>query len=298
MKCSRPLTLALSLACALSGTVATDGLCQGPIDGYMKGAGELDVALGLSSTGASTFVGGGGEAVRLGFRAQLVGLFGAYGISERINVVASVPYVITDATSGLQDGALFAKGLFWRKPFRKGERQVGSLDVIGALGVQIPLSDYEVVANGAIGQRAKVVQPRLLAQWNGTGYFVSALAGYNYRFDGLDEGRLAQIQLTRPGYRPEQPHDNVNVLVRAGYPGHRLYLDAWVEFQRTLGGGNFTADVEELAQAYDVDYQQAGGTVYYSETAHWGFAASGARVLGGRNTSAFWRLTATVVYKL
>ncbi len=274
------------------------GLAQGPIDGYVKKKGELDLALGLSATGATKFIDGEGEVIPQGFRAQLIGLFGAFGVTDRINVVASVPYVVTDATAGLQDGAVFAKGLFWRKPFRSGDRQIGTLDFIGALGVQVPLSDYEVVANGAIGQRAKVVQPRLLAQWNGTGYFLNALAGYNYRFDALDEVALARIQRTRPGYRPQQPYDNVNILVRAGYPGRRFYVDAWLELQRTLGGGNFTADLEELAQAYDVDYQQAGGTVYYSESDHWGFAASGARVLGGKNTSEFWRLTGTLVYKL
>ncbi len=292
------LLCVLGAVVGLAFGVGTTARAQGPIDGYMKDRGKLDLAVGLSATGASTFIGGEGETIDQGFRAQLLGLFGAYGITDRLDVVVSVPYVVTDATSGLQDGALFAKGLFWRKPFGPDTKRLGTLDLIGALGIQLPLSDYEVVANGAIGQRAQIVQPRLLAQWNGTGYFVSALAGYNYRFDGLDEAELARIQRTRPGYRPEQPYDNINVLLRAGYPGQRFYIDAWVEFQRTLGGGNFTADVEELAQAYDVDYQQIGGTLYYSESTHWGFAASGASVLGGKNTSEFWRLSGTLIYKL
>ena len=291
-------TLAILLPLGLSLAAAPTLRAQGPVDGYLKKAGELDVALGLSQTGASTFLDGNGATVDQGFRAQLVGLFGAYGVTERINVVASVPYVITDATAGLQDGALFVKGLLWHKRIGAAEKPVGTLDVIGALGAQVPLSDYTVVANGAIGQRAKIVQPRLLAQWNGTGYFVSALAGYNYRFDGLDVAELTRIQRTRPGYRPAQPHDNVNFLLRAGYPGRRVYVDAWLEVQRTLGGGDFTAGLAELPQAYDVDYQQVGGTVYYSESAHWGFAAGGAHVLGGTNTSQFWRLTGTLIYKL
>lgn len=271
---------------------------QGPVDGYMKKKGDGDVALGLSATGASNFIGGEGEMVRQGFRGQLIGLFGAYGITDELDVVASVPYVATETTSGLQDGALFAKYRLLSKPIGNAESRAGTLDIIAAAGVQVPLSDYEVVANGAIGQRAKLVQPRLVTQWNGRGYFVSAIAGYNYRFDGLDVGELQRIQRERPGYRPEQPADQVTALFRAGIPGRRFYVDAWLEVQRTLGGENFTEGVAELVQAYDVDYEQVGGTLYYSESAKWGFAASAARVIGGRNTSEFWRMTGTVVYKL
>ena len=293
MRANSILLTVASLCVAASSLVA-----QGPVDGYMKERTELDVALGLSATGASNFLGGKGELVREGFRGQLIGAFAAYGITDEFNVVASVPYVITETTSGLQDGAVFAKYRLLSKPLGKAESRAGTLDIIAAAGVQVPLSDYEVVANGAIGQRAKLVQPRLVTQWNGKGYFVSAIAGYNYRFDGLDVEALAALQADAPGYRPEQPADQVTALLRAGIPGRRFYVDAWLEIQRTLGGGDFTAGRVEFPQAYDVDYQQAGGTLYYSESAHWGFAGSAARVLGGRNTSEFWRVTGTVVYKL
>ena len=292
----RAITTLLGAGALCLTSAAASG--QGPIDGYMKGKGDLDVALGLSATGASTLIGGGGETIRQEFRGQLIGLFAAYGVSDDLDVVASVPYVTTATTSGLQDGGVYAKYRLWSKPIGNAESRAGTLDVIAAAGVQVPLSDYEVVANGAIGQRAKLVQPRLVTQWNGRGYFVSAIAGYNYRFDGLDTQELARIQLTRPGYQPAQPADQVTALFRAGIPTQRFYLDAWLEIQRTLGGESFDSELLQLVQTYDVDYQQVGGTVYYSETAHWGFAGSAARVIGGRNTSEFWRVTGTVVYKL
>ena len=294
------MRLPYSTLLAAVGLLATPFLvsAQGPIDGYVKKKGELDVALGLSATGGSNFIDGDGGMVRQMFRGQLVGLYGAYGVTDQFNVVASVPYVVSETTSGLQDGSVHAKYRLLSKPIGAEEKRVGTLDIIASAGVQVPLSDYEVVANGAIGQRAQLVMPRLVTQWNGRGYFVSAIAGYNYRFDGLDTQELARIQETRPGYQPEQPADQVTALFRAGIPGRRFYVDAWLEIQRTLGGEDFTAGVEELVQAYDVDYEQVGGTVYYSESEHWGFAAGAARVIGGKNTSEFWRLTGTVVYKL
>ena len=290
-----PLPALLAVACLSAATAAR---AQGPIDGYVKDAGALDLALGFSATGASTFIGGDGGTIDQGFRGQLIGLYAAYGLTDDLDLVASVPYVVTETTSGLQDGGLYAKYRVLSRPLGDPEARAGTLDVIAAAGVQVPLSDYEVVAAGAIGQRARLLQPRLVTQWNGRGYFVSAIAGYNYRFDGLDEAELARIRETRPDYRPEQPADQVTALLRAGVPGRRLYADAWLEVQRTLGGQDFTVGVEELVQAYEVDYEQVGGTVYYSESAHWGFAGSAATVIGGRNTSRFWRVTGTVVYKL
>jgi hypothetical protein len=269
---------------------------QGPIDGYLKSKGETDIAVGLSTSGANLFVGGDGTEFDLPFSGQLLSAFGIYGVNDKLNVIVSIPFVITNSTSGLQDGGLFLKGLLKRWKF--GENQEKSFDVIGSLGVSVPLSQYEVVNAGAIGQRAQVVHPRLVAQYNQPGFFASTVLGYNYRFDELDRNRLEEIQRTRPAYRPNQPKDFVTGLLRIGFPSERFYADAWLEVQRTLGGSDFTPDVEELVQSYQVDYQQIGGTVYYSEGPTWGFAASGALFLGGKNTSELYRVSGTLVYKI
>ena len=273
-----------------------NAVAQGPIDGYLKAKGEADVVLSFSATGAEEFIGGDGSTFALPFRGQLLSAFAAYGLTDKLDIIASVPFVITEANSGLQDGALFVKGEVLKVKLSEDGQQ--NLSVLGALGISAPLSQYEVVAAGAIGQRAQVVQPRVVAQYNRPGFFGSVVGGYNYRFDELDLDRLAEIQRTRPAYRPEQPKDFVNMLLRVGIPTSTLYVDAWVEFQRTLGGSDFVANVEELPQPYDVDYQQVGGTVYYSESPRWGFAASGAAFLGGRNTSRLWRVTMGLVYKV
>ena len=289
MQTTALLTLAACLcACSLQ--------AQGPIDGYLKDKGDADLALGLSATGANTFVGGDGTDYELPFRATLLSGFAAYGITDKLDLVASIPFVITEQSAGLQDGALFIKGQLLRVPLDKQEER--SLDVLGALGIMVPLSNYDVVAAGAIGQRAQVVQPRLVAQYNQPGLFVSTVLGYNYRFDELDGDRLAEIQRTRPAYLPDQPQDYLTGLLRLGIPTSKLYVDAWLEIQRTLGGSDYVPLVEELPQPYAVDYQQVGGTLYYSEGGDWGFAASGASVIGGRNTSRFWRVSATLIYKI
>ncbi len=285
---------AATLLLLLIGLWSTKAIAQGPIDGYLKGKGEADIALGFSVTGAEEFIGGDGQQYDLPFRGQLLSLFAAYGLTEGVDLIASIPYVITSSSSGLQDGALFVKGRLLKLPLAENQH----LDILGAAGISTPLSQYEVVAAGAIGQRAQVVQPRLIAQYNRPGFFASTVLGYNYRFDELDLQRLEEIQRTRPGYRPEQPQDYLTGLLRLGIPTSTFYADVWLEVQRTLGGSDYVPDVEELPQPYDVDYQQVGGTVYYSEGSNFGFAASGAAFLGGRNTSKLWRISATLIYKV
>ena len=271
-------------------------LGQGPIDGYLKAQGEADIAVGLSATGANVFIGGDGTEHEFPFSGQLVSAFGIYGINDRLNLIANIPLVITSSAAGLQDGGFYLKGL--AKRWKMGDNDEKSLDIIGAFGVSVPLSQYEVVAAGAIGQRAKVVQPRLVAQYNQPGFFASTVLGYNYRFDELDLEVLREIQRTRPAYMPEQPKDFVTGLLRVGIPTSQFYADAWLEVQRTLGGSDFVPDVQELPQAYRVNYQQVGGTLYYSEGPTWGFAASGAAFLGGENTSRLWRVSGTLIYKV
>ena len=288
------LPVALVLIVALASARALPA--QGPIDGYLKSRGQADIAVGVSAAGADRFRGGDGTSYDFPYRGTVVGGFVAYGLTDGLDVVASIPFVITDSVAALQDGAVFAKGRLLTVPLAEdGSR---SLDVLGALGIQLPLSRYAVDATGAIGQRAQVVQPRLVAQYNQPGFFASTVLGYNYRFDELDGDRLAAIQETRPAYQPNQPSDYVTALLRLGVPTERIYVDAWVEFQRTLSGRDFVPGVEELVQPYDVDYQQVGGTVYYTEGGRWGFAASGATFLESRNTSQLWRLTGSVIFKI
>lgn len=289
----------LTLFACLAAAVAVG---QGPIDGYLKAESELDIALGFSATGADVFVGGDGEEFRdFPFGGQVLSAFLAYGVTDEIDLVTSVPYVVTDASSGLQDGAFFVKARVLELPFGKtadGGAGDQRLDILAALGASVPLSNYEIVAAGAIGQRAKVIQPRVVAQYNCPGFFASAVLGYNYRFDELDEARLAEIQQTRPAYLPEQPKDYVTALLRAGVPTARFYVDGWVELQHTLGGRDFVPDVAELVQAYDVGYAQVGGTIYYSEGPLLGVAVSGAAFVAARNSSRLWRASATLVIKI
>ncbi|MBK9338241.1 MAG: hypothetical protein IPM98_17495 [Lewinellaceae bacterium] len=283
----------LFLAAALGG-LAGQAFAQGPLDGYLKGKGVLDLAPSFSVNSAHDFAGVGGQTYPVGYKGSLLSVFAEYGLSKRVDMVGTAAYVFTASQSGLQDGGLYLK-------YRPVYRDMGGAGRLGALlgtGLSFPLANYEPTVSGALGQKALVLPARLIVQWETPiGLFANLTAGYNWRFDNLREADIAAIRRERPDYEPTEPADFATVLFRAGFPAARYYLDAWVEWQRTIGGSDYAPDVPDLPQAYGVSYIQTGGTAYYSENGRSGFFISGGYILGGRNTSRMLRVTGGMVFK-
>lgn len=268
---------------------------QGPLDGYLKGKGALDLAPSFSVNSARQFLGTDGQRYDVGYKGSMLSLFAEYGLSSRIDLVFTGSYVFTAAQNGLQDGGLFVK-------YRPVYRQLGLFGKLGLIlgtGLAFPLADYEPVSTGALGQKAVIAPIRLIMQWETpTGLFFNLSGGYNWRLDRLREKDIAAVRKTRPDYKPVEPADFSTVLFKIGFPAARYYLDAWVEGQFTRGGADYVPELAELPQSFGVSYAQAGGVVYYSENGKSGFYLSGGYIFGGRNVSRILRVTAGMVFKL
>jgi hypothetical protein len=268
---------------------------QGPIDGYLKGKGNFDLAPSISNNASSTFRGAKGSLYNFSFRSNLVGLFGEYGISKNLDVVGTAAYIITPTQSGFQDGSIFAKYRFWKsnldKPFR--------VHALGAIGASFPLSNYKPIVSGALGTRAVSIPARFILQVETpVGLFVNFTTGYTWRLDQVSVGDVQDLRLLRPDYQAIRPAHYSTYLLKIGLPKAHYYIDAWFEWQRTHGGSNYAVDQIEFPQNYGVDYQQIGGTFYYSENQKVGYYLSSAGILGGRNVSQVFRITLGLVIKL
>lgn len=271
------------------------GLAQGPLDGYMKGKGRLDIAPSFSFNSAQDLVGANGQRYAVPYRGSMLGLFAEYGLTERFDLVATAAYVFTEERDGWQDGGFFAK----YRPVYAELGSAGRLGVLLGAGASFPIGDYEPTATGALGQRAVVVPARLIVQWDTPlGLFVNATGGYNWRLDDLRADDVAAVRRLRPDYVLVQPPAFSTALLKIGFPSQHYYLDAWVEWQYTTGGANYAPNVVDLPQAYGISYTQVGGTIYYSEDSRVGVFLSTGYILGGRNTSRLFRLTGGLVVKL
>lgn len=270
-------------------------LCaQGPLDGYMKGHGAFDLAPSFSFNSASEFQGSDGTFYDEPYKGQMLSLFGAYGLTDRFDVVATAAAVFTPVESGLQDGGLFVK----YRPFYEKIGKLGKLGVIAGTGATFPIGNYEPTATGALGQKAVTVPARLIVQWETPlGLFFNLTGGYHFRLDDLKEKDISIIRQARPDYQPVKPADFTTMLVKAGFPARHFYLDGWVEWQYTRGGASYVQNVPDLAQAYGVSYTQIGGTAYYSDSGKNGFYLGFGQILKGKNTSLIRRITLGMVFK-
>lgn len=268
---------------------------QGPLDGYLKGRGALDLAPSISFNRASDFAGPGGQIYGTPYQGSLLSLFAEYGVSKKVDLVATAAYVFTENQSGLQDGGLYAK----YRPVRKKLGAAGQLDLLLGTGASFPIADYTPTETGALGQKAVTLPARIIAQWETPwGIFLNLTTGYNWRLDRLAPADIARVRSQRPDYLPGQPPHFSTLLLKIGLPTKHYYLDGWLERQRTIGGADYQPDVVDLPQAYGVSYTQVGGTGYYSENGRTGFFLSGAYILGGRNTSRIRRVTLGMVFKM
>ena len=168
--------------------------------------------------------------------------FGNYGITDKINVMAMVPYIKTKASQGtlagmegIQDLSLGVKYNFFVKEFEKS-----TFKTFAAVNFSTPLSDYTPdYFPLAIGTHTTNIMYRLNAFYKmQPGLFANASAGYTWR---------SNTTLDRPSYydgtdfflSDEVEMPNVfDYFVSIGYLRNGLQLELNYSQQNTLGGGD------------------------------------------------------------
>ncbi|PWV48333.1 transporter [Chitinophaga sp. S165] len=174
---------------------------------------------------------------------KMAAVMGNYGISKRLNVLFSVPYVKTKASAGtlqgmdgLQDLSLFLK---WR-PLQK-EMGKGKLSVFGIAGVSFPLTDYTPdYLPLSIGLRSKTALGRLMVDYKlDMGLFATASATYLLR-DNIDIDRESYYTTEMHNTHEVKMPDAANYNFRAGFRNRRWIAEAVVNIWNTLGGFDIT----------------------------------------------------------
>jgi hypothetical protein len=173
---------------------------------------------------------------------HMVSVMGNYGLSNKLNLLFSVPYVTTKTSAGtlhrqkgFQDGSLWLKYMPLEKKIGQGE-----LSLYGLAGVSIPLSNY--VADFlplSIGLRSKTFSLRAMSDYQVGKFFVTASGTYIFR---------SNIKIDRDAYYTTEMHytnevsmpDVLTFNIRAGYRDPRLIAEAFLDNQVTQGGFDIT----------------------------------------------------------
>ena len=173
---------------------------------------------------------------------QSLAYYGVYGITGKLNVIAMLPYVKTEASQGtlhsmegVQDLTLAVKYNFLRL-----ESEKLTFRAFGVLAFSTPLTDYTPdFLPLSLGAHTTNLTPRINAMVKmNQGWFVNASAGYTFR---------SNTELDRPSYydgsnfynSSEVDMPNVfDLFASAGYQKEQLQVELNYIQQNTLGGAD------------------------------------------------------------
>lgn len=218
--------------------------------------------------------------------SRSIGVMGIYGVSDKFNVLFSLPYIKTKASAGqlqgmqgLQDVSLLLKYLPLKVKAGKG-----FVSLYTVAGVSIPLSDYNPdFLPLSIGLHSQSVSLREIIDYQVGDWFVTGSGTYVAR---------QNIKLFRNSYYTTEMHytnevrmpDAMQLMFSCGYRTHRLIAEAMMANWTTLGGFDITKNnmpfpsnrMNMTSAAMNIKY-------YLKHITGLSFNASGNFVVKGRN---------------
>lgn len=216
---------------------------------------------------------------------KMIGAMGNYGITDKLNVLFSIPYVQTKASAGpltglkgIQDLSLWVK---WMPLDVKIGR--GDFSVYGVAGYSFPVSNY--VADYlplSIGLRSKNLSVRAIADYQIRKFFVTGSATYVHR---------SNIKIDRTSYYTTELHytnevkmpDAASFNFRAGYRSNSFTGELVFSNWTTLGGFDITKNNMPFP-SNEMNATRAGVAFKYTT-----IFLPGLSVIGGSNTTVAGR---------
>jgi hypothetical protein len=218
---------------------------QTDLDAIMMGKGQLCIGPMYSYSSWKNYWEGTLKRENLNMgtvSTQSFSLMGAYGVSDKLNVLFSTPYIKTKASAGtlhgmkgVQDLNLFVKWMPIEKEIGKG---TFSLYTIG--GISIPLTNYvSDFLPMSIGLHSKSASARLMLDYQ-VGNIFATLSGTYVARDNIKIDRTSYYTDHLILSDEVEMPDASNINFRAGYRSDRLIAEAVLNQWKTLGGFDIT----------------------------------------------------------
>lgn len=203
---------------------------------------------------------------------QSVNLAGNYGLTSRLNLLASAPFVWTNASEGvlhgqrgIQDLTLAAKYNFFRAPMGK----IGTVRAIAVLSGSLPLTSYTPdIMPLSIGTQSRQIAGRVTLNFQGRkGIYINGTGAYAFRGNvTLDRSSYytnGQLYLSNQVAMP-----NVfDYTLSAGYHHRDLLITGNFTQQQTRGGGDIRRqDMPFVSNR--MNYSRAGVILQYPLPIH------------------------------
>jgi len=235
---------------------------------------------------------------------QSVTWVGVYGVNDRLNVIALLPYVWTQASQGvlhgmhgLQDVTLAAKYELLNSDLAEHGFLRGFVVASGSAPASRYSPDFLPMSIGSASKRA--AGRATLHYQTKRGWFAAGSAAYTWR---------ANVTLDRPAYFTEDQlflSDQVampNVFdyrLSVGYIGGSLQVPISFTGQSTRGGGDIRRqDMPFVSNKMDYSKIEAMVMYYLPHAKNLSLQVAGAYTLSGRNVGQSTTLTGGLLYTL
>lgn len=275
---------------------------QTPMDGIMMSHKELCFGLNFTQDTWDEYWEGTFKREDGNFgvvRRQTITPMVAYGVTKRLNVLASLPWVRTHASqgqmagvSGLQDWGLWVKAKAW---------QSGHFSLLGVAGVTGPASNYlPDYMPLQIGLGAVEGSLRGIARLEGEkGLYAWAQAGYHVRSHTTVERTYYYTTHGNYSNRVDMPN-----AITYGFTLGSWMLERTLRTELTFDGLYTTAghDIRRQDVGFPSNkriFTRAGGLAQYflPKNQRWALTAAGSYVLNGRNVGQSTVWSAGLLYR-
>jgi hypothetical protein len=233
---------------------------------------------------------------------QSTTLVGAYGVTEKLGLVATLPYIQTHASQGVlhdlngfQDLSISAK----LRLFGTGPSSHGAFNAfiagVGAVPVGKYTPDFYPLSIGTAGRRASA--NLTLDYESNSVWFANASAAYmfcsNVRLNRNAYYTNGQLYLTNEVVMPNV----LDYTLSAGFNRGNWRVPFTLVQQRTLGGGDIRRqDMPFVSNR--MDFVKLGGGVMYGLPKNMSVELGAAHVLSGRNVGQSTTFTSGLMYAL
>jgi hypothetical protein len=225
--------------------------------------------------------------------------FGNYGITNKLDVLFTVPYVITNASAGTLKGQHGFQDLSLSLKWLPFQTQIGSgiFSTYAIVTGWLPLSNYEADFQPmSIGMHSESVTLRALVNYRVSKFFIAASGEYIRRNDiYIDRNAYYTTHLVY-GNRVDIPNGN-NLLISSGY--RSIHFNAEAILQQTTSLGGFDIRKNDMPfPSNAMNWTTAGVLFKYSfdRIAGLELATGGNYVLKGRNVGQATTVFGSVLY--
>lgn len=282
------------------------GVSQTPTDAFMMKKKELCVAIPYQYSSWDHYWEGTllRDNPNLGTVSQhTIMTMATYGIIDRLNIIASLPYIKTNASQGTMRGE---KGIQDLSIWLKGkllDKDLGSkfnLDVMASLGYIHPIGGYYAdYLPLSLGLGSKTMSSKLILNcWSKIGIFTSLSAGYDIR---------SNVKTDRSNYYTDHAYNTgeikmpniLNLGITIGYFKNLSRFELFYTNMNTEGNIDIRRNDMPMLSS-NMDNSQVGFYIQQRMPFHenLGFILNGAITLNGRNIGKSNTIGGGILYQL